>query len=341
MHPRSSRLTSPTLLTCAALLAGTTALPCTMATTQAASLRTMTTLHGPRVKLSDLFDDAGVNAERVLGPGPAPGGRIVVAAAQLAAIARQFAVDWHPASSADRAVLDWPGQALPREAALGALREALAASGLRPEECEIELAGFTPPLVPFDAAPHPLVSQLAYDRAAGRFTAMLSVTTDNMDPINTPITGRVDEMIELPVTTARLPAGAVLRAEDIHLARVRAGMANREVARRPNEAIGLQLRHQVAAGQPLPLADLARPELVRRGSDVLMLLDSPGIALTAQGQAIDAGAIGERIHVLNPVSRAVIEAEVIGPDRVRIAPGAAPLLPGARAYRGASQVAVQ
>ena len=61
---------------------------------QAATLRAMTTLHASVVRLSDLFDDAGANADRVLGPGPGAGGRIVVEAAQLGAIARQFGVDW-------------------------------------------------------------------------------------------------------------------------------------------------------------------------------------------------------------------------------------------------------
>ena len=68
-----------------------------------------------------------------------------------------------------------------------------------------------------------------------------------------------------------------------------------------------------------------RPSMVQKGATVLMMLDSPGIALTAQGQAMEAGAIGERIRMLNPVSHAVIEAEVIGPDRVRVAPNAVPL----------------
>ena len=285
----TSRLTSAVMLAAAATLA------CT-AVAQAATLRTMTTLHGPHVKLSDLFDNAGAKADLILGPGPTPGGRIVVGAAQLAAIARQFAVDWRPASSADRAVLDWPGRPLSREAAMTALQEAIAASGVHPENCEIDLSGFTSPLVPLDGAPHPLVSQLAYDRASGRFTAMLSVTADGIEPITAPIAGRIDEMIELPVATAKLPAGTVLRPEDLHLARVRAVIANREVVRRPEDAIGLQLRHQVSAGQPLAQTDLARPELVRRGSDVLMLLDSPGILLTAQGQALEAGAVGERIQ---------------------------------------------
>ena len=65
--------------------------------------------------------------------------------------------------------------------------------------------------------------------------------------------------------------------------------------------------------------------MVQKGATVQMVLDSPGIALTAQGQAMEPGAIGERIRVLNPVSRAVVEAEVIGPDRVRVAPDTMPV----------------
>ncbi len=335
------------LMACAAPLAYVATLTCVVplgnivASAQAATLRTMTTLQGPRVKLSDLFDDAGVNANRVLGPGPPPGARIVVEAAQLLAIAHQFDVDWRPSSSADRAVLDWPGQALAREAAMAALREALKASGMNPENCEIDLSGFTPPLVPLGAAPKPLVSQLDYDRASGRFSAVLSVTGDGLDPISTRITGRVDEMIELPVAVARLAAGSVLRAEDVHMARVRATMANQAVAREPADAIGRQLRHQLAAGQPMVLADLTAPELVHRGAEVQMLLDSPGILLTAQGQAMESGASGERIHVLNPGSRVVLEAEVIGAGRVRIAPGSGTMLASARANRASDQDIVQ
>jgi len=323
---------------CGTILLGL--LACLGPCAEAATLRTVTTLHGPRVKLSDLFDDAGAEADRVLGPGPAPGGRIVVEAAQLAAIAHQFGVDWKPASNADRAVLDWPGRPLAREAVLAALREALTASGVDEQACEIDLAGYTPPVVPFDGELHPLVSQLDYDRGSGRFSAVLSVTGEDVQPINSRITGRVDEMIALPVATSRLAAGAVLGEEDVHIAMVPARLAGRGVAHAAEEAIGQQLRHPVAAGQPLLLADLMRPAVVRRGADILMQLDSPGIALTAQGRALEAGAIGERIRVLNPVTHAVIEAQVIGPDRVRVAPGALSMVT-ARADRSADEVIVQ
>ena len=291
---------------------------------QAATLRTMTTLHAPVVLLSDLFDDAGANAQRVLGPGPGAGGRIVVEAAQLGAIARQFGVDWRPASSADRAVLDRPGRPLRREDVLDAVRNALVSGGAS-ADCDVELAGFTPPLVPFEANPRPVVSDLDYDAGAGRFSAVLSVGGEGMEPIHLRVGGRVDDTVELPVATTRLLAGSVLRANDVHMARVHMTVVRGEVVHRPDDAIGLQLKRQVAAGQPLLLAELMRPSMVQKGAVVLMALDSPGISLTAQGQALEPGAVGERIRVLNPASRAVVEAEVIGPDRVRVAPGAQPL----------------
>jgi flagella basal body P-ring formation protein FlgA len=295
----------------------------------AATLRTMTTLHAPVVLLSDLFDDAGANAGRVLGPGPGAGGRIVVEAAQLSAIARQFGVDWRAASGADRAVLERPGRPLRRDDVLKAVRDALVAAGAS-GDCDVELAGFTPPLVPFEADPRAVVSDLDLDSGIGRFSAVLSVTGEAMEPLHVRVTGRVDDTMELPVSTTRLLPGSVLGPDDVRMARVHVTTIRGEVVRRPVDAIGMQAKRQIASGQPLGAADLMRPSMVVKGATVLIVLDGPGIALTAQGQAMDSGAIGERIHVLNPVSRAVVEAEVIGPDRVRVAPNTLPVKVGAR-----------
>jgi flagella basal body P-ring formation protein FlgA len=291
---------------------------------EAATLRTMTTLHAPVVRLSDLFDDAGKNADRVLGPGPGAGGRIVVEAPQLGAIAKQFGVDWRPASSADRAVLDRPGRPLPRDDVMHAVRNALVADGVA-ADCDIEMPGFTPPLVPFDAEARPIVSDLDYDSSDGRFSAVLSVAGNQMDPLYIRLAGHVDDTVELPVATARLPAGSVLRAEDMRMARVRASLVRGEVIRQADDAVGMQARRQIMPGQPLQVNELTRPAMVVKGATVLMQLDSPGIALTAEGQALEAGSTGDRIRVINPISRAVVEAEVIGANRVRVAPDSMPL----------------
>ena len=63
---------------------------------------------------------------------------------------------------------------------------------------------------------------------------------------------------------------------------------------------------------PLPLADLVVPTLVKRDARVVMLAEGPGLSLTAEGRALESGASGEHIRVLNPASRAVLDAVVIG-----------------------------
>jgi len=292
-----------------------------------ATLRTLTTLTAPVVKLSDLFDDAGSRADRVLGPAPAPGERIVVEAAQLAAIARQFGVDWRPTSSADRAVLDRPGKLMPRASITEPLLAALARVGA-PAEAELELPGFDAPLVPAEAQPSVAVEQVDYEGTSGRFTGVVLIAGPAMAPMRVRLSGQVDEIIHVLVPLHRLSAGTVLRAGDLTPAAVRAASVRGDVVQTASEAVGQELRHPMPEGLPIPLAELQHPLAVLKGAHVGMELRVPGLTVVAQGTAMEGGALGERIQVLNPVSGLAVEGEIVGPDRVTVAPDNVPLPTG-------------
>jgi flagella basal body P-ring formation protein FlgA len=309
---------------------------CVIAPAHGAALRSVSTLNGPQVYLRDLFDDAGVNANRVLGPGPGPGGRIVVEARQLKAIARQYEVDWLPVSSADRAVLEWPGRPLKREDALAAVRMALVAQGAAPD-CDVEIPGYNPPIVPASGPSTPVVTQLDYDREMERFTATLSVTGEGMEPISVRISGQVADVIELPVAAMRLSAGTIPGRNDVRMARVHVNAVHAEVARDFSAVVGMQLKRQIAPGTPILIADLMRPTEVVRGEPVRLQLLVGGLSVTGQGVALESGAAGEQIRVRNISSQAVIQAEVIGPGVVRVIPGSAPITAQARAGLSAAR----
>ena len=306
----------------------------------AAVLRAQTTLATAQVRIADLFDDAGAAATQILGPSPAPGGRIVVESRQLAAIARQFGIDWRPASPADRIVLDRPGRMMPREDLLSALRAALSALGAS-DDAELLLPALAPPLIPLGIAAQAAVEAVELDSPTGRFTAQLAISADGMDTLRLRVAGTLQEMVEIPAPLRKLAAGSVLRADDLTLLRLPANRVRGEVARSLDQAIGQAVRRTLLPGQPLALADLARPIAVAKGARVAMQLSAPGLQLSAQGQALEAGSVGDRIQVLNPASRAIVEAEVIGRDRVRVAPGSAPLQPAGTATFGAAQVALR
>lgn len=285
----------------------------------AATLRPATTLQGPTVLLRDLFDDPGAEADRVLGRGPAPGARIVVEAPQLRAIARQFDVDWTPASSGDRIVLERPGTPMGRDEVALAIRAALVVVGASPD-CAIDLFGFSPPSVPPGASPRPVVSQLNYDTRAGRFTALLSVAAEGMDPVNLRVAGQVREMVDLPVAATSLSVGRIVAADDVRMGRVGVSGLRGAAIHTAEQAIGLQLTRALQPGQPIYPDDLTRPTMVRRGTLVQIRLESGGVSITGQAVSLASGAEGDRIKVRNPGAKIDLEGIIIGPDMVRILP---------------------
>ncbi len=284
----------------------------------AATLRPYTTLSGGVVHLSDLFEGAEA---RPLGPAPAPGGRIMVEAPQLAAIARMFGVDWRPAGPGDRAVLERPGRALSKDDVVAALRAVLEAAGA-PRDCDIELPGFTTPPLPVGITPALEFEGTSLDAATGRFTTLLTAAIDGMAPVQVRLSGRVQEMVVLPVARRAMMPGEVVGAADLHWTRLRVGLARGELVRAPGQAEGQALRRPVQAGQPIHMADLGRPVVVVKGMPLVLSLEGPGLQVTAQGVATEPGGVGEVIKVSNPYSRAVIEAEVTGPGRARVVPRA-------------------
>lgn len=291
----------------------------------AAFLRPTGSLIASVVKLSDLFDDLDAGLDRAIGPAPAPGGRIIVEAAQLSAIARQFGVDWRPASPADRVVLDRPGRALGRDEVLPALRLALDNVGA-PLDADIELPGFAPPLISVDGRAEIMIEQLEFDSTHGRFGATIAISGPGISNQKFRVSGSIMEMVEIPVLVHRLQPGSIVRADDLKPIRLRASLLSTEVARTPDQAIGLAVRRTLGRGQPIALADLGKPLMVTKNNRVSVQLQSGALVISATGQAMESGALGDRITVLNPNSRAIIEAEVIGAGRVRVLADSAPVV---------------
>jgi flagella basal body P-ring formation protein FlgA len=290
-----------------------------------AALRPYRELASNIVRLSDLFDALGETPDRELGPSPAPGDRIVVEAPQLAAIARDFGVAWRPQSGAERAVLERGGTPLGEDAVLAPLRRALAGAGA-PPQCDVELPGFTPPVVPQGEAAIPAISAVNYDAATGRFSAVVTVTAADMPAYRARLTGQVFALTDAAVLQRRVRPGAVLKLEDVRGARVRAALLRGNAPLSVENAAGMALRHDLPAGQPLTAADLTRPLLVTRNALVRMGLEAGGLLISAQGTALEDGGLGDRVRVQNPSSHAVILAEVTGDAEVRVEPSRAPVL---------------
>ncbi|MCQ4162274.1 flagellar basal body P-ring formation chaperone FlgA [Roseomonas sp. GC11] len=292
--------------------------------------RPQAVVEGGTVTLGDLFDNAGREAARVLGPAPPPGRRFVVEAPQLAIIARDNGLPWRPQAGDERVVVERPGRPLAREEVEAVLRAELILLGADPS-LDLELMGFQPPLVPAGPEPRLALEGTEYDGATRRFAATLVVLADGMATLRLRLAGRSVAMREVVVATRTLRAGEVLSPRDIRADRLPAERVRPGMAERLETALGRRLERPLSAGQPVPLADLAVAQTIRRDSVVALIHESPGLSLTTRGRALEDGPMGGTITVLNLSNGSLLLGEVLGADRVRAlgpAPAAA-LPPGA------------
>jgi flagella basal body P-ring formation protein FlgA len=290
---------------------------------QVVVVRSHTLVDDQVIRVSDIFEGTA-RGDVVVGAAPNPGQRFVIEAAQLAGIARRFNVDWRPTSGAERTVLERPGRALSREAAIEVLREELLGLGL-PADAELELAAFSPPILPLSAIPRLSAEGGNYETASNRFAATLLVMADGMPSIRMRVAGRAIATVPAVVATRRLSVGEVVKPEDAKLVQLRAERVRPGTTQRLEDVVGMQLRRPISTDLPFMGADLMQAHIIAKNEIVTMVVDGPGLSLTTQGRALEPATRGGRLSVMNLSSRNVVEAEAIGPGRVRVSLGAGPI----------------
>jgi len=302
------------------LVAGAGALPAA-----AAELRPYVALGSASVHLSDLWSGLAAGQDQVIGPSPAPGTRILVPAAQLAAIASEFGVEWQTSSPADNVVLERAGEPLPTSTMLGLIHAALAAHGA-PDQFEISLVGYAAPMVVPDDAVTPMVGSLAYDPASGDFSALVTIVGRQTPATTLRVGGDVAELASVPVLDRLLPTHQAIEPEDVKMVTMRLPRVAGDIARSADQVVGEALRDVVPPGAPLPLSELTTPQAVAANALVEMDLQTGGLTLQGRGIAEQGGAVGDVIRVRNPSSLAVMLAQITGPDQVRVDPDSQPII---------------
>jgi len=178
----------------------------------------------------------------------------------------------------------------------------------------------------------PRVGALNYDARGGRFDVTLDMPTGATSRGTLRLSGRAAATAEVVTLIRPVERGEILKSADVLIERRPRAEIGRDIVNDQGQAVGLAARAALQPGRPLRVADLMRPELVQRNETVTLLYEVPGITLTVRGKAIEGGAEGDVISVLNEQSKRTVQGVVAGPGRVIISTGsprlAANLPPG-------------
>jgi len=170
-----------------------------------------------------------------------------------------------------------------------------------------------------NAGETPRLAQFSFDPRTQRFAANVDVPGSaalRKKPMR--ISGMLYETAPVVTLTRALARGEAIRESDITIER-RPKAEAADAMRQADAVVGQAARRELRVGQFLYAGDLMKPELVGRGDPVTLVFESPGVRLTMQAKALEAGTQGDLVQVLNTQSKRIVQATVDGPGRVVIA----------------------
>jgi flagella basal body P-ring formation protein FlgA len=268
------------------------------------------------VRIGDLIDGAGPAAGIAIFRAPDIGETGNVPAYRVLDAARAHGLaDVDPQGNAEVAVTR-AGRVLAAADIAAAIARVLAARSGVADARNLAVA--------FDRDPQPLhletaadlrVAYTYYSARSGRFDIVFEAPEDAAQRTSLRYSGYAVETLPVVVPVRPLARGEVIKAADVTIER-RPKADFHDGALAATEVTGLAVRHAVHAGQPLQSVDLMRPQVVQRNEPVTLIYQVPGLVLTIRGKALESGADGELVNVLNVQSKRTVQGTVAGPARV-------------------------
>ncbi len=79
--------------------------------------------------------------------------------------------------------------------------------------------------------------------------------------------------------------------------------------------VGMELKRAIYKGAKLRASDVGPPTAVERNAIVTLEFVRGPLKMTTEGRALDAGAVGETVRIMNLNSKTILTAVIIGPNK--------------------------
>lgn len=170
------------------------------------------------------------------------------------------------------------------------------------------------------------ITELTSDEKTNRFTATLVFATEaaldkpSVALGNLQVAGRYDQMQEVPMVKFRMTAGQVITEDDVAWQKIPTSRLTRDTVLAKEDIIGKTPSRTLTTARIIKADDLRVPPVVIRQSTVHMNYASKNLSIQAVGQALEDGAVGDKIRVRNVSSGTTLEGIVTASGQVQVLP---------------------
>jgi len=288
---------------------------------QRPALKAEAIITGDIVRIGDLVDRAGIIANVPIFRAPDLGSTGTVSADAVVEAVRAHALVGLDTNGLTEVVVTRASRTIPAKLIEDTLAAALAKQYSLGEPKNLVI-GFERDMRAIQVEPNasgdPRVSRVTYDARSGHFDATVEIPTGAANRGLLRLSGRAVPAVDVVTVNRTVERGIVLKDSDVSVERRARADVGRDIIVDLEQAVGFAARTALQPGRPLRSADLMKPEVVSRNDTVTLTYEIPGVMLTVRGKALDGGAEGDVINVLNEQSKRTVQGVVTGPGRVMI-----------------------
>jgi len=284
------------------------------------TLRTNINIIDDIVTLGDLFEHAGNVANKAVFRSPRLGQTGILKARRIKQAAREHGLVWLNPKYLDNIVITRKANKISLEEIRNRISEELSNNYPRrvsQSQLEITLSNKAAPLVmraDFEADFE--IRKINYEQRSGRFSALISGPVGSPDAKRILYKGRATEVMEIPVLIQTLARGETITISHLETKKFPARRINNRTVTEAADLIGMALRRTLRPNTLIRTNDVEEPKLVKKNTSVSVVYKFKALQITFRGRALEDGAYGQAISVLNPRSRRIIQAIVTAPNLV-------------------------
>ena len=86
----------------------------------------------------------------------------------------------------------------------------------------------------------------------------------------------------------------------------------------PAKLVGMTARRVIVASRPIKNSDIIAPQIIERGQLITLSLKNSVMRLSTQAKALDSGAKGEIIRVVNTTSNKPLQAVILNEGQAQV-----------------------
>ena len=173
-------------------------------------------------------------------------------------------------------------------------------------------------ILPNDQPASMVITRFSTDANNKTFEATIAAPSAENPIQNFQIKGHMNAIITVPVLVSNLQSGHIITMQDIKHIQIKEREFTKDTIADPTILVGMTARRVILAGRPIKASEMIAPKLIERGEIVTLSLNVGTMALTTQAKALQDGAKGEIIRVVNTASNKTLQAIITGTNQVSI-----------------------